>query len=138
MKASRQAIDLIKRFEGFSSKAYLCPAGKWTIGYGTVVKEGHPNVSEKQAEDMLMDRICDIEEDLSFMLILSQNQFDALVSFIYNVGMGAFKKSTMLKKIRAGEPADMEFERWVYANGRVLEGLKARRKAEKDLWTRLY
>lgn len=141
MIASKEAEDLIKQFEGCHLKAYKCPAGIWTIGWGTTgpgIQEGLV-ISQHTADVMLKAHIQDIALDLTDILkplVLRQHQFDALVSFIYNVGIGAFKKSTMLSLIKAGKMAQaaLEFDKWTKAGGRPLEGLVKRRKAEKTLF----
>ena len=135
MKTSPKGIALIKEFEGLRLKAYLCPSGLWTIGYGHTagVKPGMV-ISEAQAEEYLKADLITFENYLNGLgLAINQNQFDALVSFIYNVGTGNFSSSTLLRKVRAN-PQDNsimdEFLRWVYSKGRVLPGLQRRRLAE--------
>ena len=139
MKTSPKGIALIKEFEGLRLKAYKCPGGVWTIGYGHTagVKPGMV-ISEAQAEEYLMADLIAFEKHLNGLgLALNQNQFDALVSFIYNVGTGNFSSSTLLRKVRAN-PLDNsimdEFLRWVYSKGRVLPGLQRRRLAEMKLY----
>ena len=139
MKTSPKGITLIKEFEGLRLKAYKCPGGVWTIGYGhtTGVKPGMV-ISEAQAEEDLKADLIAFERYLNGLgLALNQNQFDALVSFIYNVGTGNFSNSTLLRKVRAN-PRDNsimdEFLRWVYSKGRVLPGLQRRRLAEMKLY----
>ena len=139
MKTSPKGIALIKEFEGLRLKAYLCPGGVWTIGYGHTagVKPGMV-ISEVQAEEYLKADLIAFERYLNVLgLALNQNQFDALVSFIYNVGTGNFSSSTLLRKVRAN-PQDNsimdEFLRWVYSKGRVLPGLQRRRLAEMKLY----
>ena len=139
MKTSPKGIALIKEFEGLRLKAYKCPGGVWTIGYGhtTGVKPGMV-ISEAQAEEDLKADLIAFERYLNVLgLALNQNQFDALVSFIYNVGTGNFSSSTLLRKVRAN-PQDNsimdEFLRWVYSKGRVLPGLQRRRLAEMKLY----
>ena len=139
MKTSPKGIALIKEFEGLRLKAYKCPGGVWTIGYGhtTGVKPGMV-ISEAQAEEDLKADLIAFERYLNGLgLALNQNQFDALVSFIYNVGTGNFSSSTLLRKVRAN-PQDNsimdEFLRWVYSKGRVLPGLQRRRLAEMKLY----
>ena len=139
MKTSPKGITLIKEFEGLRLKAYKCPGGVWTIGYGhtTGVKPGMV-ISEAQAEEDLKADLIAFERYLNGLgLALNQNQFDALVSFIYNVGTGNFSSSTLLRKVRAN-PQDNsimdEFLRWVYSKGRVLPGLQRRRLAEMKLY----
>lgn len=142
MKPSQDCVDLVKSFEGFQSKAYKCPAGVLTIGYGTTenVQAGDV-VTETEAEEMLRNDLLDASKAVDELVDveLSQNQYDALVSFIYNVGREAFRNSTMLKLINAGKPAKdigPQFERWVRAGGAVLTGLKKRREAERSLFCR--
>ena len=139
MKTSHKGIALIKEFEGLRLKAYKCPGGVWTIGYGHTagVKPGMV-ISEAQAEEYLKADLIAFERYLNGLgLALNQNQFDALVSFIYNVGTGNFSSSTLLRKVRAN-PQDNsimdEFLRWVYSKGRVLPGLQHRRLAEMKLY----
>ena len=139
MKTSPKGIALIKEFEGLRLKAYKCPGGVWTIGYGHTadVKPGMV-ISEAQAEDYLIADLIAFEKYLNDLgLVINQNQFDALVSFIYNVGTGNFYSSTLLRKVRAN-PQDNsimdEFLRWVYSKGRVLPGLQRRRLREMKLY----
>jgi len=110
------AVRLIKQFEGFSAKAYLCPAGKWTIGYGQVVgKQNVPDVTESQAEVWLRDEAKKIDSFLSTQLPgvkLSDDQRGALISFVYNVGMSAFKHSTLKKRLLAGASDAEIAEAW--------------------------
>ena len=139
MKTSPKGIALIKEFEGLRLKAYKCPGGVWTIGYGhTVGVKPGMVISEAQAEEYLKVDLIAFERYLNGLgLALNQNQFDALVSFIYNVGTGNFSNSTLLRKVRAN-PQDNsimdEFLRWVYSKGRVLPGLQRRRLAEMKLY----
>lgn len=139
MNTSPKGIALIKEFEGLRLKAYQCPGGVWTIGYGHTagVKSGMV-ITEAQAEEYLKADLIVFERYLNGLgLALNQNQFDALVSFIYNVGTGNFSSSTLLRKVRAN-PQDNsimdEFLRWVYSKGRVLPGLQRRRLDEMKLY----
>ena len=140
MKTSQKGIDLIKRFEGFSPVAYLCPAGVWTIGYGHTagVQEGD-SIDGDTAEDYLREDLTSAEGAVEkyVKVPLKQCQFDALVSFAYNLGAGNLYSSTLLKMVNRN-PDDpsirQEFEKWVYADGRVLQGLVDRRKAEADMY----
>lgn len=140
MKTSKRGIDLIKKFEGISLKAYKDVVGVVTIGYGHTkdVTEGM-RITEAQADEYLKEDLLDAEQTVTRYIKrkLSQNQFDALVSFVYNLGSGNFLKSTLLKKIRIN-PNDtsiaMEFGKWIHANGKVLNGLIRRRKMESDLY----
>jgi lysozyme len=142
MKPSQKAVDLIKQFEGFSANAYLCPANVPTIGYGSTawgngqkVKMGEI-VSMTTAEKLLL---VDLEKRAKFLqgLNLNQNQFDALLSFIYNVGIGAFRRSRLLAKIRQN-PNDIairaEFMRWINKGSPFEKGLTRRRDAEANLY----
>ena len=139
MKTSPKGIALIKKFEGLRLKAYLCPGGVWTIGYGHTagVKPGMV-ISEAQAEEFLKADLISFERYLNGLgLALNQNQFDALISLIYNIGIGNFQKSTLLRKARinANDNSIMdEFLRWVYSKGRVLPGLQRRRLREMKLY----
>ena len=139
MKTSPKGIALIKEFEGLRLKAYKCPGGVWTIGYGhTVGVKPGMVISEAQAEEYLKADLIAFERYLNGLrLALNQNQFDVLISFIYNVGTGNFSSSTLLRKVRAN-PQDNsimdEFLRWVYSKGRVLPGLQRRRLDEMKLY----
>jgi len=139
MKTGSKGIDLIKHFEGCELEAYKCPAGVWTIGYGHIkgVKEGM-TITEVQAEEMLKSELNEYEGYINNLVTaeLNQNQFDAMVSWVYNLGGGNLKASTLLKVLNAGDyngvPAQMM--RWNKAGGKVLEGLTRRRQAEADLF----
>jgi len=145
MKASDNCINLIKKFEGFYSKPYLCPAGVWTIGYGStryangkkVTSKDHP-ITEQQAIDIMKATLGTYENDVNryVKVELNQNQFDALVDFAYNCGSKNLLNSTLLKKLNAGDyvGASNEFKKWVYGNGVKLNGLVTRRGAEKELF----
>ena len=139
MNTSPKGIALIKEFEGLRLKAYQCPGGVWTIGYGHTagVKPGMV-ITKAQAEEYLKADLIAFERYLNGLgLDLNQNQFDALVSFIYNVGTGNFSSSTLLRKIRMNHQDNSimdEFLRWVYSKGRVLPGLQRRRLAEMKLY----
>jgi lysozyme len=145
-KISQKGLDLIKGFEGFRSKPYLCPAGVPTIGYGStyyadgkkVTLQDQP-ISEKEAESLLLETVKTYERcvDSYCTDILSQNQFDALVSFAYNVGCMNLKISTLLKKVNknVNDPSiRTEFLKWKKSNGKVLYGLVVRREAEAALY----
>lgn len=145
MKSSINAINLIKQSESFKSKPYLCPAGVPTIGYGSTVYENGVHVAlmdepitEKRAEQLLFNQLIHYENAVNRYVKtkLNQNQFDSIVDFTYNVGIGNLQKSTLLRKINAGdfEGASKEFSKWVYANGRKLNGLVKRREAERELF----
>ncbi|MDI7005145.1 lysozyme [Pseudomonas aeruginosa] len=142
MKASQDALDIIKKFEGFSEKAYPDPAHGWrvpTIGYGTTsgVKMGD-TITKERAEELLREDVKRFEGyvDRLVKVPLTQGQFDALVSFTYNLGPGALEKSTLLKLLNRGDyqGAANQFSRWVNAGGKRLGGLVKRRAAERVLF----
>ena len=146
MKTGEKGIELIKKYEGFRSKAYLCPAGVPTIGYGATYYPGGRRVtmndkpiSETDAEFLLKNMLGNYEAGVNryVRVYLNQNQYDALVSFAYNLGNGALQKSTLLKRINA-DPNDKDikrqFRKWVRAGGRVLKGLQRRREEELNLY----
>jgi lysozyme len=144
MKTSTNGITLIKEFEGFKESSYQCSAGVWTIGYGTTVfPEGHKvlrgdRIIKKSAEEFLRHDLIQFETQVNRLVQvpLTQNQFDALVSFTYNLGGGALERSTLLKKLNDGNysGAAKEFMRWNKAGGKVLKGLTNRRKREMELF----
>lgn len=136
-----KGLNLIKEFEGLRLVAYKCPAGVWTIGYGHTynVKEGDV-ITKAKATEFLLDDISnavDIVSGSTMDVELTQNQFDALVSFTYNVGVKNFSDSTLLRKVKLN-PNDPtianEFKKWTYAGKEVLSGLVRRRKAESELY----
>ena len=139
MKTSAVGVELIKRFEGFRYKSYLCSAGVCTIGYGHT-KNVKPlqTITHEQALKYLAEDISEVEKSLDKLVTveLKQNEYDALVSFVFNVGVGAFSKSTLLRKLNAGDLKSVpnEMRKWVYAGGRMLDGLVKRRNAEADLF----
>ena len=139
MKASVDAYELIKQFEGFRLEAYLCPAGIWTIGYGhTSGVSPNSFITIQEADEYLHRDVAAIEMQLNKLnLSLRQCQWDAIVSFVFNVGIGNFKASTLLAKIRINPDDNSiidEFLRWVYANGKVMRGLQKRRLTEMKLY----
>lgn len=142
MKLSQKGIELIKQFEGYSSKAYPDPAtggAPWTIGYGTTkgVKPGMV-ITAQQAEKMLRDDVAKFESGVSSLITAptTQGQFDAMVSLAYNIGLGNFGKSTLLKKhnSRCYTCAADQFRVWNRANGKVMNGLTKRRAAERQVY----
>jgi len=144
-RTNANGIALIKRFEGLRLKAYLCPAGVWTIGYGHTgpdVKKGM-TITEDEAERLLREDLRRFEIGVWKAIKgtpLNSNRFSALVSLAYNIGLGAFSKSSLLKSILRGDMGDVPFEMaaWNKANGKVLPGLVTRRLAEANLWNRGY
>ena len=134
-----EGLSLIKKFEGCELEAYQCSAGVWTIGYGHTkgVAPGD-SISQEEAEQMLVDELHEYESYVNeyVTVALSQNQFDALVSWVYNLGPANLKASTMLKVLNSGEYEDVpaQMKRWNKAGGKVLEGLIRRREAEACLY----
>src|SRR5690606_6899591 len=148
MKISYSGLQLIKKYEGLSLKPYLDAVGVPTIGYGNTYYEDGTKVtmkdypiSKQKAELLLLNVVVDFERGVSRLVTskINQNQFDALVSFSYNVGLGSLKSSTLLKKVNANpQDADIcnQFARWNKAGGKVLLGLTRRRKEEAELYFR--
>ena len=138
MKASEKAYSLVQQFEGLRLTAYRCPAGVWTVGYGHSGVVPGIAITKELAEEFLKQDIIVAEGIVNAeCLNLRQCQFDTLVSFVFNVGGGNFRKSTLLKKIKANPDDNAimdEFLRWVYANGVVLPGLQKRRLVEMKLY----
>jgi GH24 family phage-related lysozyme (muramidase) len=145
MHMSQGGLDnLLKKFEGCKLKAYRCPANVCTIGYGHTSAAGAPEVTDgltitqERAEEILKVDILKYEravEDL-VKVELTQNQFDVLVDFAYNAGVGALKSSTLLKKVNAGKFDDVpaELMKWTKGGGKVLPGLVRRRQAAVVWW----
>ena len=139
MNIGQKGIDLIKHFEGCELNAYKCPAGVWTIGYGHIkgVSKGM-SITQEQAEQMLLDELKEYENYINELVTvnLSQNQFDALVSWVYNLGPANLQSSTLLKVLNSGDYSGVpaQIERWNKAGGKVLEGLIRRREAESALF----
>jgi len=145
MKISQNGLDLIKQFEGLKLDAYQDSVGVWTIGYGSTywpdgrkVRKGDKLASEAEAEQLLRDVVKTYESGVNRVdkVHITQNQFDALVSFAFNLGVGALEKSTLVKKLNKIDviPVANEFSRWTTAGGKELEGLRRRRAAERELF----
>jgi len=139
MKTGDEGIELIKHFEGCRLEAYLCPAGVPTIGYGHTGGVSMGDVIDQEAAEAYL--IEDLEEFEGYVnsmveIALKQNEFDALVAWVFNLGPGNFKESTLLNRINYGPLSDVPFQiqRWNKAGGKVLEGLVKRRAAEAALW----
>ena len=150
MQVSQKCIDLVKRYEGFVSKTYVCPAGYKTIGFGHRTDE-ITTITEPEAENLLRRDLNQFASKISYSLEqdkikVNQNQFDALCSFAFNLGYSALVFSTLWKKLKQGdyEGASNEFPKWVYITKidkltgehfKVkLKGLETRRKAEQELF----
>lgn len=141
MKTSSCGINFIKSFESFSSTKYICPAGVPTIGYGHAIKQGENLhvISQDQAEELLANDLHIAENSVfrNIKLPLVQNQFDALVSFVFNLGGAALQRSSLRQKINYGAEADEihdEFIKWVYSGGKKLVGLIRRRECEACMY----
>ena len=141
MRLSDYAFERIKEFEGLRLESYKCAGGMWTIGYGHTrgVREGQ-KIDKETANKMLEEDVECVEKFLAkepYAEDITQGQWDALVSFIFNLGIGNFKSSTLRKKIMRDidEPTiPDEFRRWVYSNGKVLKGLVKRREWEAQMY----
>ena len=145
MRTSDAGVSLIKTFEGFRAKPYRCPAGIPTIGYGATfypdgrkVSLNDPAITEAYATELLRDMLGGFERGVlrQVKVELAQHEFDALVSFAYNVGSEALAGSTLLKRLNANDKkgAADQFLRWNRADGRVMSGLTRRREAERAMF----
>ncbi|MDE3016914.1 MAG: lysozyme [Pseudomonadota bacterium] len=140
MQASERALALIRQCEGFTPKPKPDAGGRMQIGYGHDILPGElfSDVSAEQAETLLAADVKCIEAAINRLVTvaLSQNQFDALVDLIYNIGTQAFEKSTLLILLNEGDMAEAaeQFGRWVYGGGEVMSGLTTRRALEKALF----
>lgn len=145
MKLNKEGKELIKRFEGLKLLSYQCSAMRWTIGYGnTFYEDGTPVkkgdiITKERAEklfDLIVSDFCK-KVDAQIKTILTDNQYSAIISFTYNVGIANLAKSTLLKKVNFN-PNDptirQEFMKWNKAGGKVLAGLTTRRAAEAQLY----
>lgn len=144
---SEDSLAIIRHYEDFRPEAYLCPAGKWTYGYGFTFKKDGSKVKEgdsitlDEAEERLKELAVEVAMDIYAGLPraeLSQQQLDALVSFVFNIGIGKFTGSTIYKVLKSGhtQAPDMTglFTRWIYASGKVMRGLIKRRLTEAHLF----
>ena len=140
-----KGISIIKRFEGLRLRAYLCPAGLPTIGYGSTWYENGSKVKMgdvitiDRADRLLLFTVAEFEKQVDTLVTstINANQLGALTSFAFNVGIGNFRKSTLLRLVNANpnNPAiRTELGKWTRANGQVLKGLVTRRQAEADLY----
>ncbi|MEM3091771.1 MAG: lysozyme [Candidatus Pacearchaeota archaeon] len=143
MTTSEKGIELIKKYEGLRLSAYRCPSGILTIGYGhTKTTKPGMTINKEMAEILLKEDLKDFEKAINELVKvpLTQNQFDALISFVFNVGIGNFQKSTLLKKLNEGnyKEAANEFLKWTKARQpgglKELPGLVKRRNEEKKLF----
>ena len=145
MKISYNGIQFLKQWEGFKKEAYKDTGGVWTIGYGTIKWKDKPveqgmTITEKEAELALEADLAWAQTAVNQLVrvSLTQNMYDALVSFVYNVGQTAFSKSTLLRLLNNGNYTDAakQFERWRFDNGKEIRGLLNRREAERALFQR--
>jgi len=139
MNISEEGLSLIKKFEGLELEAYKCAAGVWTLGYGHTAGVQEGDVwSEEQANEQLKIDMHVYAEYINDQVTcpLSQNQFDALVSWVFNLGPTNLRNSTLLKVLNSGdyEGVPAQIKRWNKAGGKVLEGLIRRREAEALLF----
>ena len=139
MKTSKSGIEMIKKWEGLSLTSYTDSVGVWTVGYGhTKTAKPHMRITEKQAEELLIQDLKSHEVFVNryVKVELNQNQFDALSSFVFNLGGGSLQKSTLLKKLNNKDykGASAEFDKWVNAGGKRLQGLINRRADERKLF----
>jgi lysozyme len=141
---TQEGLDLIKRFEGFSPTVYICPAGYPTIGYGHVVLDGEKDrfaagIGKEEGEELLRRDVRWAERGVLRLITvpLTDGQFDALVSFTFNLGSGALQRSTLRRKVNREEHAQVpgQLMRWVWAGGKKLKGLVIRRKREADFYS---
>lgn len=136
---NQEGVNLIKEYEGLHLTPYRCPAGIWTIGYGhtRTVKSGM-TITKNEADKLLSDDLQIVARIVQNLVKvpLDENQFAALVSFAFNVGIGNFENSTLLKLLNRGwyDQVPAQLMRWVKSNGEVLGGLSRRRAAEARLW----
>lgn len=140
MKINKEGLSIIKKYEGLKLQSYLCPAKVWTIAYGHTkdVKEGMV-ITKEQADKLLIEDIINFELGVSKLVhsVINENQFSALVSFAFNLGLANLKRSTLLKKVNAN-PNDTtiknEFSKWNKCGGKILAGLIKRRESEAELF----
>lgn len=139
MSLSTNGLHLIAKHEGFRNKRYNDVAGKQTIGYGHLIRSGenYAEITREDAERLLREDVAIAENSVrnNVKTNLTQCQFDALISFVYNVGSRNFRESTLLRRINAGDTnASKEFDKWVYAGGRKVHGLANRRANERRMF----
>lgn len=142
MKTSKKGRSFISLCEGVALKPYKCPAGYWTIGVGhrmTLHEQeiwGNAIITYHQADAILSGDLYEAEKCLieTVKIPLHQSKIDALASLIFNIGVGNFKKSTLLKKLNKGELVDAEFLKWNKVKGKVLNGLTLRRQREVQIF----
>ena len=145
MHCNARGIAIIKHYEGFSSTPYKCPAGYWTYGYGNIrdntgarVTADTAHIDELQGEALLMVELDKVEAQIKRMTVipLTENQFSAICSLVWNIGSGRYKASTLRAKLNRGDyrGASAEFPKWRRGGGKILPGLVRRRKSERELF----
>lgn len=143
MNVSQNGINLIKKYEGFRADAYQDGGGVWTVGYGTTFLNGRKvqkgdHLDEPAASEVMITTANEYLQTVSKFLkvALDQNKIDAIACFIYNLGCEQFEASTLLRMINSGDysGAADQFSRWIYDNGKVVQGLVRRRAAERALF----
>ena len=145
MRLSKEGIDLVKRSEGLRTYPYICPAGFWTIGYGSIwqldgkrVTAATPLLTREEAEALLVRCVAETEDGVARLIRvpLTQGQFDALADFTFNLGAGNLQASVLRSVInqRRYDEAPRQFRRWVHGGGRVLSMLVRRREDDIVLW----
>lgn len=139
-KPSEELVYKVREFEGLRTKAYYCPAGYQTIGYGhRTTAYDKKVISVSEAVALLRDDLTKAGDGVNALCVCkTQGQFDALTDFAFNLGIGNLKRSTLLKLIKHSAPTAMiqkEFGKWVYAGGKVMQGLVTRRKWEAERWS---
>lgn len=142
---TQAGINLIRKFEGFSSTRYICPAGVYTIGYGHAIRKGElwdsptVTITEEEATALLIEDVKIAERAVSRLIAvpLSDSQFDAIVDFTFNLGGGALQRSTLRSMLNRGEyqNTSLEFPKWCWAGGRRVNGLLRRRIEEQKLFS---
>jgi lysozyme len=148
MKINEAGLDIIKHYEGYSSSVYRCPAGRWTIGFGSTwddkgkpVTKDQPDISEEYGERLLLRELRHTDRAIDRLVTaeLTENMYSSLSSFIYNVGSGNFQRSTLRMKLNRGlyDSSADEFPKWRKAGGRILAGLVRRRVSERELFLRV-
>lgn len=141
MTTSPAGIRLIKESEGLRLKCYMCPAGAMTVGYGHTdpsLKGNDPAITEEQADALLAEDLKKFEDAVNKAVTvpMTQGMFDALVSFTFNLGVGALRSSTLLRRLNSGDinGAAEEFKRWVFSGNKALPGLTIRRNRERRMF----
>jgi lysozyme len=137
---SARGREMIRAFEGERLESYRCPAGKWTISVGVTgphVTEGM-KITQAESDELFAAALRGFEQGANKLVTapLTQNMWDAIISLVYNIGLGSFRSSTLLRYLNRGEHrmAAAEFGRWVHAGGQLLPGLAKRRRAEAEMF----